>query len=254
MTGDKMRTYAIGDIHGHLAKLRALHALIEADRAAHGDRQAPVVHIGDLVDRGPDSRGTIDYLIAGQTAGQPWIAVKGNHDRMFVGFLENPDYHDRGLRLDLNWLDPRLGGAETLASYGVERPDERLLFEVHAAARTAVPADHVAYLRAMPTHVLRDGCLFVHAGVRPGVDLSAQTEDDLLWIRKPFIEDARDHGALVVHGHTPVDRVTHHGNRLNLDTGAGYGRDLSAVVIEGGEVYQLTRRGRVAVRPLAGAA
>ena len=85
--------------------------------------------------------------------------------------------------------------------------------------------------------------------IRPGVPLDAQAEDDLLWIRRPFLDDPRDHGALVVHGHTPVDRVTHYGNRLNIDTGAGYGRTLSAVVIEGDRVWLLGPGGRQPVLP-----
>lgn len=112
-----------------------------------------------------------------------------------------------------------------------------------------VPASHLAYLAALPTHHLRGACLFVHAGVRPGIDLHDQTEDDLLWIRTDFLDDTRDHGALVVHGHTPVDRVTHYGNRLNLDTGAGYGKAMSAVVIEGADVFRLTPKGRERVKP-----
>mgnify|MGYP001766801930 CR=1 FL=1 len=89
--------------------------------------------------------------------------------------------------------------------------------------------------------------LFAHAGIRPGIDLHAQTEDDLLWIRREFLEDTRDHGALVVHGHTPVDAVTHYGNRVNIDTGAGYGDALSAIAIEDGNVWVLTAKGRVRV-------
>ncbi len=244
-----MRTYAIGDIHGHLDKLQALHALIEDDRLATGDRAAPVVHIGDLVDRGPDSRGVIDFLIAGQGRGADWVVLKGNHDRMFSGFMADPDHHDARLRRDLWWLHERLGGAETLASYGVADAGARLLHDVQAEARMKVPASHLAYLAALPTHHLRGACLFVHAGVRPGIDLHDQTEDDLLWIRTDFLDDTRDHGALVVHGHTPVDRVTHYGNRLNLDTGAGYGNAMSAVVIEGADVFRLTPKGRERVRP-----
>ena len=82
-----------------------------------------------------------------------------------------------------------------------------------------------------------------------GAYLRDQTEDDLIWIRKGFLEDTRDHGALIVHGHTPVDEVTHYGNRLNVDTGAGYGKAMSAVVIEGADVFQLTAKGRVRVTP-----
>ncbi len=93
-----MRSYAIGDIHGHLDKLEEAHRLIAADRAETGDAEAPVVHIGDLVDRGPDSRGVVEFLMRGMSAGAPWIALKGNHDRMFVSFLGDPDSHDPGLR------------------------------------------------------------------------------------------------------------------------------------------------------------
>lgn len=243
-----MRTYAIGDIHGHLDKLQELHALIAADRAISGDGEAPVVHIGDLVDRGPDSRGVLDYLIAGRADSEPWVVIKGNHDRMFRGFMADPDDHDPGLRADLHWIDPRLGGATTLASYGVAGAGETLLSELHDAAVKAVPVAHLDYIDALPSHCLRGDCLFVHAGIRPGVDLHDQREDELLWIRKGFLEDPRDHGVLVVHGHTPVDGVTDYGNRLNIDTGAGYGKLMSAVVIEGRDVFRLTARGRVPVR------
>lgn len=244
-----MRTYAIGDIHGHLDKLEAAHARIAADRAAHGDVRAPVVHIGDLVDRGPDSRGVIEFLVQGLASGEPWVVLKGNHDRMFAGFLEDPDSHDRGLREGLHWIDPRLGGDATLASYGVAGAGERLLFDLHEEALAAVPAAHVRFLRGLPTKILRDGMAFVHAGIRPGVPLGNQSEDDLLWIRRDFLDDRRDHGVLVIHGHTPVDSVTHYGNRLNIDTGAGYGRALSAVVIETGRVWLLGPRGREPVLP-----
>ena len=244
-----MRTYAIGDIHGQLALLQGVHRLIAADRAATGDGDAPVVHVGDLVDRGPESAGVIGFLIDGAAAGEPWVTLKGNHDRMFRGFLRDPDWHDPRLRPDLWWLHERLGGAETLRSYGIAGAGERPLHDLHAEALVKVPGPHVDFLDSLPTYLLRGDVLFVHAGIRPGVDLHAQTEDDFLWIRKEFLEDGRDHGALVIHGHTPIDRVTHYGNRVNTDTGAGYGHALSAVVIEGRAVYQLTEKGRVPVTP-----
>ncbi|OYX42456.1 MAG: serine/threonine protein phosphatase [Rhodobacterales bacterium 32-67-9] len=244
-----MRTYAIGDIHGHLDKLEAAHRLIAADRAATGDADAPVVHVGDLVDRGPDSRGVIEYLRRGIAGGAPWIALKGNHDRMFADFIGDPDNHDPGLREGLHWIDPRLGGGATLSSYGVEGAGERLLFDLHEEALAAVPRSHVAFLGALRLQYRRGGVLFVHAGIRPGVALEQQTEDDLLWIRRTFLDDPRDHGVLVVHGHTPVDAATHYGNRLNIDTGAGYGRALTTVVIEGNLVWQLTGGGRAPILP-----
>jgi serine/threonine protein phosphatase 1 len=241
-----MRTYAVGDIHGHLEKLKTAHALIAADRLACGDAGAPVVHVGDLVDRGPDSRGVLDYLSKGVASGNPWIALLGNHDRMFAGFLTDADYHDRGLRADLHWFDPRLGGAATLASYHVGVHD-RMIHDVHSDAVTAVPEAHRRFIAGLPAHCLRGEALFVHAGIRPGVDLHDQTEDDLVWIRKGFLEDTRDHGVLVVHGHTALDRPAHYGNRLNIDGGTGYGRPLVPVVIEGRDAWLLTAGGRVPV-------
>lgn len=243
-----MRTYAIGDIHGHLDLLQAQHALIEADRGL-GARDDLVVHVGDLVDRGEDSRGVVEYLMQGMVRGAPWAVVKGNHDRLFTRFLADPALPDPGLRPDLSWLHPRLGGAETLASYGVHAPGDRPVAKVHADAVAAVPQAHRRFLDSRPTWLLRGDVLFVHAGIRPGIDLIAQDETDLVWIRKDFLEDGRDHGALVVHGHTAIDRVTHYGNRLNLDSGAAYGGPLSTVVIEGRDVWLLTPQGRVPVLP-----
>ncbi|SPH24070.1 Bis(5'-nucleosyl)-tetraphosphatase PrpE [asymmetrical] [Defluviimonas aquaemixtae] len=245
-----MRIYAVGDVHGHLDKLAAAHQRIAADRERVGDTGAPVVHIGDLVDRGPDSRGVIEHLIRGQEAGENWVVLKGNHDRMFELFLADPDNHDPGLRAHLHWVSPNLGGAATLASYGVEAAGERTLFDIHETTHAAVPERHAAFLRDLPIYWVADGVVFVHAGIRPGVPLAEQAEDDLLWIRDEFLNDTRDHGALIVHGHTPIEAVTHYGNRVNIDTGAGYGRALSAVVIEDGRAWLLAGEGRLEIPPL----
>ena len=244
-----MRTYAIGDIHGHLGLLQAAHARIAADRAATGDHAAPVVHIGDLVDRGPDSRGVIDWLMRGQSAGEPWIVLKGNHDRMFALYLNDPPLRDPKLRAELSWLHPRIGGGPTLESYGVHAPTDRPEAGVHADALAAVPQAHRAFLEGLPTRFARGEALFVHAGIRPGVALESQTEDDLAWIRHDFLDDPRDHGVLVVHGHTAIDCATHYGNRLNIDSSAAYGGPVSAVVIEGRDAWLLDDSGRIPLRP-----
>jgi len=242
-----MRTYAIGDIHGHLDLLRRAHDLIATDQARHG--AAPVVHLGDLVDRGPDCRGVVDYLMHGRARGEDWVVLRGNHDRMFTYFLETPPRHDPGLRSIYSYLHPRIGGAETLASYGVRAPADRPPGLVQADAVLAVPAAHRDFLAGLPLWHRRGGCLFVHAGVRPGVPLDQQDETDLLWIRAEFLDDPRDHGFLVVHGHTAIQRPTHYGNRLNIDSGAAYGGPLTAVVIEDAAVFHLTPEGRVPLRP-----
>lgn len=244
-----MQTYAIGDIHGQLALLRRAHELIEADRAANGGAEALVVHVGDLVDRGPDSRGVIEFLMQGQAAGAPWVVLKGNHDRMFEGFLADPWARDPGLRAEFSWLHPRLGGPGTLESYGLREPENRPVAQVHAEALAAVPQAHRDWLASLPLHHLLGQALYVHAGIRPGVDLAAQREDDLLWIRAEFLEDTRDHGALIVHGHTAIETPHHHGNRLNIDSSAGYGGPVSAVVIEGRAAWLLTPAGRVPLSP-----
>lgn len=242
-----MRAYAIGDIHGHLDKLRAAHDLIARDAAQHG--AAPVVHLGDLVDRGPDSAGVIGFLMAGQAAGQDWHVLRGNHDRMFLGFLADPAGRDAGLRSDLDYMHPKIGGAPTLASYGLHAPADRARALVHAEAVQAVPQAQRDWLASRPALIARGPWLFVHAGIRPGIAPADQTETDLLWIREPFLSDPRDHGALVVHGHTALDAPQHYGNRLNLDSGAGYGRPLTAVALEGTEVFVLTPAGRQPLRP-----
>lgn len=237
-----MRTYAIGDIHGQLALLQAAHARIAADQAAHGP--GTIVHIGDLVDRGPDSRGVIDHLMQGIAGGQDWVVLLGNHDRMFAGYLRDLHWHDPRLRRDVSYLHPRIGGAETLASYGVRNAADRPLAPVHAEAVAAVPQAHRDFIAQLPTHFIRGEALFAHAGIRPGLPFDQQTEDDLCWIRDDFLTDRRDHGRLIVHGHTHLPQATHYGNRVNLDSGAAYGGPLSAVVIEGRDVFLLTDHGR----------
>ncbi len=242
-----MRAYAIGDIHGQLDLLRAAHALIDADRAAIGDIDAPVVHIGDLVDRGPDSAGVIEHLLSGIEHGQNWVVLKGNHDRMMEMFLRDYPMVDTQLLVTYNWLHPGIGGVETLESYGVDVPDGIRTYQLHPAARAAVPDAHRHFLAQLPAMYRLGDLCFVHAGIRPGVPLEDQTEDDLCWIRGEFHRSTADHGPLIVHGHTPVDQATHYGNRVNIDTGAGHGKALSAVVIEGREVWLLTPDGRVPV-------
>lgn len=246
-----LRSYAVGDIHGALDRLRTAHDWIAADRARTGDAEAPVIHLGDLVDRGPDSAGVIAFLLEGIARGAPWIALKGNHDRLFEAFLADPAGWAGEVAPALAWLRPGFGGAATLASYGVHAPADRPVAKVHADALARVPAAHAAFVAGLPLWHLRDEVLFVHAGIRPGVPLARQREADLLWIREEFLNDRRDHGVLVVHGHTAVPAPEHRGNRVNIDTRAGYGGPVTAVVIEGREVFVLGPEGRRRLAPPA---
>lgn len=244
-----MRSYAIGDVHGQIERLREAHRRIGEDRRLTGDGDAPVIHLGDLVDRGPDSAGVVALVCEGMAAGEPWQMVKGNHDRMFTRFMADPFWHDPGLRAGLEWLDAPLGGRPTLASYGVDVGEGRDIAAIHAEALAKVPAAHLAFLDARPNWIGCGECVFVHAGIRPGVPMAEQVEQDLIWIRVGFLDDPRDHGALVVHGHTALPAARHYGNRLNLDSGAGYGRDLSVAVLEGRTAMLLTEDGRVSLEP-----
>ncbi|WP_138473263.1 metallophosphoesterase family protein [Poseidonocella sp. HB161398] len=236
--------HAIGDIHGQLGQLEMVLELIER----HGEPGAPVVFCGDFVDRGPDSRRVIETLMEGQAAGRPWTCLMGNHDRFLLRYLENPRYEDPAVSRPLLWTDPPLGGSATLASYGVDVAEGRSLEDIHADAREAVPQAHRDWIAALPRMHGTEGQIFVHAGLRPGVALEEQIEDDLVWIRGGFLESPQDWGRLVVHGHTALDHPQLYANRLNMDGGAGYGRPLVPALIEGREVFTLGGRGRERMR------
>ncbi len=232
--------YAIGDIHGQLGMLQTALQRIEAD----GGADATVVFLGDYVDRGPDSKGVLDLLIKGISQGRNWITLKGNHDRMYSMFMEEYPRNDSQLLVGYHWLHDNIGGVQTLASYGIDVPERSRIFHIHAKVRDAIPPEHIDFMAALPSHYETEELLFVHAGIRPDVPLSDQTEDDLIWIRNEFLMHSMAHSHLVVHGHTPVDRAEHHRNRVNLDTGAGFGRPLTVAVFEGTQCWQLTSHGR----------
>jgi serine/threonine protein phosphatase 1 len=235
-----MRIYAIGDVHGYLDQLEAAHDRIARDRAETGDREAPVVHLGDLVDRGPDSRGVVDMLVRGLKDREPWIVLAGNHDRVFS---EQIGLGEAEFRLS-SWLSDTMGGRATAASYDAELSGWRSEASNREKLASAVPKAHREFLRGLKLFYSTPDLLFVHAGIRPGLAMQEQIEDDLLWIRRDFLDDTRDHGRLVVHGHTPVEEPTHYGNRVNLDTGAGYGRPITVAVFEGRTCFVLEENGR----------
>ncbi|SDI10924.1 metallophosphoesterase family protein [Salipiger marinus] len=232
--------FAIGDIHGQIDRLHEALEMIERD----DDSDAPVVFLGDYVDRGPDSRAVIDTLMRGQAEGRPWTCLMGNHDRYVLRFLDNPLYDDPQTSRPLLWTDPPLGGRATLASYGVNVGDHRTLTAIRDDAAEAIPQAHLDWIAALPRLHEADHQIFVHAGLRPGVPLDAQAEDDLIWIRKPFLETEHDWGRLVVHGHTALDFPQLYANRLNLDGGAGYGRPLFPALLLGREAFLLGPGGR----------
>ena len=237
--------YAIGDIHGQIELLEQALEWVRAD----GGPDAPIVFLGDLVDRGPDSRGVIDRLMEGQADGLPWQVLMGNHDRMFARFLSDGVVHDPRIKSGIGWLHPRLGGPATLLSYGVKGAERRPLEALVEEARELVPETHLGFLNGLPKYIEREGKLFVHAGLRPGVALSDQDPDDLLWIRDGFLEEKAPYPWLVVHGHTALDMPFHYGNRVNLDGGGGYGRTIYPAVFEDEDCWLLDEQGRLPLVP-----
>ena len=235
-----MTLLVIPDIHGQKAELDRVLRLADAQCGT----RARIVFLGDLVDRGPDSRGVVQTLIDGIAEGRDWIVLRGNHDQMFLDFLDAAARGAPGLRRGTGWLGENPGGVATLLSHGVDLTTEA---QDWRAVAGAVPGSHRAFLAGLPFCHETDELFLVHAGIRPGVPLARQSRDDLIWIREPFLSDKRDHGKLVVHGHTPVEAATHYGNRVALDCGAGWGRPLNLYRIEGRAVMRLTETGAVPV-------
>jgi serine/threonine protein phosphatase 1 len=231
----RTRLYAIGDVHGRFDLLEAMFGLIDADRAAHPGRAHVEILLGDLIDRGPDSMGVVESAIARQRS-HGLTALRGNHDQYLIDALRDPGSIP-------HWL--MWGGVEALASWGVPvedpaRADPRALAVALAAA---LPQAHRDFLSAMPTSLRHGDIFFAHAGIRPGVPLEAQTLRDLTMIREPFHSDPRDHGVIVVHGHTPADQPVVRANRIGVDTRAYESGVLTCAVIEGNELGILTAAG-----------
>ena len=240
---DGYRIYAIGDIHGCLDELVEMQTRIKADLLTHPHAKPLVVYLGDYIDRGPDCRGVIENLMAANTPELPARFLYGNHDSYLKNFLSEP----LGMHgCQLHWLDDRMGGPATLASYGVEGATVENALEMRNAFKAALPVAHYDWVEACERSFLLGGYFFVHAGVNPERPLDDQDEFDLIWIRKPFHQHKGDFGAIVVHGHTPVKEVENHGNRIDVDTGAVFGRKLSCIVLEDDKQDLLEREGRVA--------
>ena len=213
------RVYAIGDVHGSLPALRALHAAIADDLAARPVPTPLLVHLGDYIDFGPDSAGVVALLAAGPPiAGLRTINLRGDHEHMLVQALDG----DRAAATDWLWA----GGRAALASWGIDPDTPR------EAWKAALPVGHVAFLRSLPLVHREADYLFVHAGVRPAVAWDAQAADDLLTIRQPFLWSEAPLGIVVVHGHSTQPSPTVAANRIGLDTGAGNGGRLTCAVLE----------------------
>lgn len=221
--------YAIGDIHGRADLLSDLHAPI-ADDPERGlcDRKV-IVYLGDYVDRGSNSVGVIDLVMSGEPAGFEKVALLGNHERLMLDFLEDIE---RGPL----WL--RNGGDMTLRSYGVNpgpgpHLDPTHLTQLQTGLRTRLPERHFDFFNQLRLMHEEGDYLFVHAGIRPGVPLDQQAEEDVIWIRELFLRSPVDHGKVVVHGHTIMPEPEFQPNRIGIDTGAYYTGHLTCLALEG---------------------
>lgn len=221
-----LRIYAVGDIHGRSDLLDTLLARIETDKALRPTVRPLYVFLGDYIDRGSSSRETIDRLIShGET--HEAVFLKGNHELLAIKGLSDPNLFDQ-------WM--RLGGLETLKSYGAAAPETsangKQIIELQTAFHDALPQAHFRFFRHLKNSFACGDFFFAHAGVKPKIDLSRQKERDLLWIRGEFLSSNDDFGKIVVHGHTPCSEIEVGPNRINIDTGAFATGRLTCLVIE----------------------
>ena len=223
------RIYAIGDIHGRLDLLDEVLARVEADETEHPGSHAIRVFLGDYIDRGPDSKLVIDRLI-GLCAVRPTVCLMGNHEAYLQEFLKNPEILSE-------WK--HYGGLDTLLSYGLVptlEVDARRQRELASDLDRVLPSSHREFFNDLKQYFICGDFFFVHAGVRPGICITQQSKDDLLWIRKEFLSSEDYFGKLVVHGHTPVLEPDVRPNRINIDTGAYATGRLTCLVIEADEI------------------
>lgn len=222
------RVYAVGDIHGCLDLLERLVARIERD-AAKSTAQLHLVFLGDYVDRGSDTKGVVDFLLRIPDRFSTRF-IRGNHDQSLLDFLDSPATYRE-------WRD--FGATETLRSYGVPppvSPDLPDLIQARDQLARAIPNEHMRFFTSLLASFEIGDYLFVHAGLRPQVDIAKQTLRDMMWIRDDFLLSTEDFGKIIVHGHSPQADPVHRDNRIGVDTGAYLTGRLTAAVLEGTSV------------------
>jgi len=219
------RVYAIGDIHGRADLLSETFARIDADLRSRPSARSTEVFLGDYIDRGPDSQRVIELLL-GRQKNHDTIFLKGNHEDCLLRVLTDPGVLSE-------WK--MIGGLSTVLSYGVSvtgHHEPQSHERIAAALAQAIPRSHQDLLSKLPlSHTLGD-YFFAHAGVRPGIPLTAQSARDLLWIRDDFLLHEEDFGKVIVHGHTPTMEPEVRRNRINIDTGAYATNRLTCLVLE----------------------
>jgi serine/threonine protein phosphatase 1 len=228
------RVYAVGDIHGRLDLLDRLLEMIGSDDRERGHAETELIFLGDLVDRGPDSRGVVERLLALSRGERPVRFLMGNHEEVLL----------RAVRGDVRALRflIRIGGKETLLSYGISEEEYRGLDyeELGAAVSERFPQAHADFLGAFENWIEVGSYLFVHAGLRPGIALKDQKLSDLCWIRDDFLNHRDSFGRMVVHGHSITEDVDLKSNRIGIDTGAFASDRLTAIGLEKDERWFLS--------------
>lgn len=227
-----LRVYAIGDVHGRLDLLEDVFGKIDRQEFDSPSERNLTILLGDMIDRGPDSRGVVNQILA--RSRRHWmLAMRGNHEQYLLDFLEDPDI-----------LEPwgPLGAFNTLLSYGLRpsrapTPEQRR--ELSQALCASMPPGHLAFFQNLPISFSCHGYFFAHAGVRPGVALDKQTPEDLLWIRDEFLSHRGPFERVIIHGHTPVIAPEILPHRINIDTGAYATGRLTCAMLEGNEVVLL---------------
>lgn len=230
------RAYAVGDVHGRLDLLEQLLAKIERDLTDRPARKVLLVFVGDLIDRGPSSAQVVERLRTYRRDGVQTMFLLGNHEEVLLRVVGG----EAGLIA--KWCS--FGGAECLESYGVDAAKLAGLGDAEALSvvRRAIPQAHVEFLETFADSLRFGDYLFVHAGIRPGIEIDQQKQSDLRWIREPFLFDETDHGFVVVHGHTIRPQVEVRPNRIGIDTGAYRSGVLTALAIEGPQTWFLDTR------------
>lgn len=221
------RIYAIGDIHGRADLLSQLHEMIADDAAKRGWARNQLIYLGDYIDRGPSSREVMELAMGDDPPGFSKLHLRGNHEAMLLEFLAEPG---RGA----GWLN--IGGDAVLREYGIAAPSEfsqaGQLERAAALLAEALKPREKAFLQGLQASHRSGGYFFAHAGVRPGVPLDSQLEQDLVWIRGAFLNYNNDFGAVVVHGHTICNAIEIKPNRIGIDTGAHATGKLTCLALE----------------------
>jgi serine/threonine protein phosphatase 1 len=227
-----LRAYAVGDVHGRLDLLTEMLARIREDNAARPPADTRVVLLGDLIDRGPDSAGVVDLAMRPLDFASLTV-LQGNHEAMMIQALAGDHEALTG------WL--RFGGSESLQSWGVslEAIERYEYARLIAACRAVIPPTQLRWLATRPRGLHLGDYYFVHAGIRPGVALHRQADQDRLWIREPFLRSTARHFAVIVHGHSVTPQVEQLPNRIGIDTGAYASGTLTALGLDGEDQWIL---------------